>query len=261
MEQQPDQGGEHPHVYDHATARVIASQLHGGQTSPLYALVSSGALVDGLRTELHTWRRGDTPVVVEPWLDALDEYLDSRADEAGPIDGWSRLWPTSPGHDGEDDEPDTGEEERPPYGGSPACAIGRTAITATVPAEQTEDDGAAARQALFERISAAGVTTVSHVDGAAQVPHLQATGLDVARRSVDVRDHLRDRSGGDLGQPRVIGVGDRPVVGQPVQDRKPHTVLVALPGQVGGTLADDPAKALHVVVRRRHLIRFAHTAG
>jgi antirestriction protein len=148
---------------DHATARVIASQLHGGQASPLYALASSGALIEGLRAELDGWRREDTPVELEPWLDALDEYLDSRADEQGPVDGWSRLWPTGPGHDREEDEPDTGDEERPPYGGSPACAIGRTAVTAVLPAEQAAEDETVARQALFERISAAGVTTLGQV--------------------------------------------------------------------------------------------------
>lgn len=192
MEQHPHQGGEHQqdqfreqrgelvtdaHLIhlgitealrearpiDHATARVIASQLHGGQTSPLYALASSGAIVDGLRTELDGWPREDTPVEVEPWMEALDEYLGSREDEPGPVDGWSALWPTGSGHDREDEQPDTGEEERPPYGGSSVCAIVRAAVTATLLVEQAEDDEAEARQALFERISTAGVTTLGQV--------------------------------------------------------------------------------------------------
>jgi antirestriction protein len=144
---------------DHATARVIAAQLHGGQVSPLYALASSGALVDGLQDELDGWRRDDTPVEVEPWLDALDEYLDSRTDQPGPVDGWSKLWPSQPPGRA-DEEPDTGEEERPPCG-SPACVIGRAAITATLPTEQAHE--AEARHALFERISAAGVTTLGQI--------------------------------------------------------------------------------------------------
>jgi hypothetical protein len=148
---------------NHATARAIASQLHGGQASPLYALASSGAMVEGLQDDLDTWRREDTPVELEPWLDALDEYLDNRAEEPGPIEGWSQLWPTGPGHDREDDEPDTGEEERPPYGDSPTCAVSRTAVIATLPADQAEDDEVQAHQALFERISAAGVTTLGQV--------------------------------------------------------------------------------------------------
>lgn len=78
---------------DHATARAIAYQLHGGQPSPLYALASTGAVVDGLRAELADWRSDETPVDIEPWLDVMDEYLDNRTDP-GPIDGWHSLWPT-----------------------------------------------------------------------------------------------------------------------------------------------------------------------
>ncbi|MCG8914897.1 antirestriction protein ArdA [Actinokineospora sp. PR83] len=81
---------------DHATARAIAAQLHGGQESPLYALVSSGALVEGLAEELDTWRRDDTLVELEPWLDALDEYITGRAAAPEPVDGWATLWPGDP---------------------------------------------------------------------------------------------------------------------------------------------------------------------
>lgn len=81
---------------DHATVRAIASQLHGGQASPLYALASSGALVDGLTAELDAWRADNqTGVEVEPWLDALDEYLASR-DDPGRVEGWAALWPRQP---------------------------------------------------------------------------------------------------------------------------------------------------------------------
>lgn len=111
---------------DHATARAIASQLHGGQTSPLYALASSGAVVDGLSAELDTWREdNETRVEVAPWLDALDKYLTAR-DDPSRIEGWSQLWPSQP----------------------------RT--------REPEDDEQA-RQDLFERISAAGVTTLGQV--------------------------------------------------------------------------------------------------
>lgn len=111
---------------DHATARAIASQLHGGQASPLYALSSSGAVVDGLRSELDAWREDNaTGVEVEPWLDALDEYLEAR-DDPNAIEGWHGLWPT------------------PPVAESP-------------------DDEAVERAALMDRISAAGVTTLGQV--------------------------------------------------------------------------------------------------
>jgi hypothetical protein len=84
---------------DHATTRAIASQLHGGQASALYALASSGALVDGLPQELDSWRHSTTPVELEPWLDALDEYLDTREDNPDAVDGWQALWPARPESD------------------------------------------------------------------------------------------------------------------------------------------------------------------
>ncbi|WP_329051239.1 antirestriction protein ArdA [Amycolatopsis sp. NBC_01488] len=144
---------------DHTTVRVIASQLHGGQRSPLYALASTGALTDGLRDELDAWREdNETGVEVEPWLDALDEYLDNR-DDAAPVAGWHQLWPAQP--ERQDDEPDSRDEERPPYG-PPADAMGRLAVSTSDQVEQSPEE-AAACQALFERISAAGVRTLGEV--------------------------------------------------------------------------------------------------
>lgn len=78
---------------DHATARCIAAQLHGGQASALYALASSGAVVGGLDQELDWWRNADTPAEIEPWLDALDEYLDTREDNPDTIEDWRSFWP------------------------------------------------------------------------------------------------------------------------------------------------------------------------
>jgi hypothetical protein len=75
----------HDRPIDHSTARAIAAQLHGGQASALYALASSGVMVEGLALELDTVRR-DASVQLEPWLDALDEYLAWR-DEHHPIEG------------------------------------------------------------------------------------------------------------------------------------------------------------------------------
>jgi antirestriction protein len=173
LHEQPAASGEHPtdadlihygitealrgaRPIDHATARAI----HGGQASSLYALASSGALVEGLQAELDGLHTEEIPTEVEPWLDALDEYLEGRADESGPIDGWPELWPRGPGRR-EENEPETGEEERPPYG-SPACAMGRKAISARVEAPPGEDE-AEARQALLQRINAAGVRTLGEV--------------------------------------------------------------------------------------------------
>lgn len=141
---------------DHATARAIAAQLHGGQVSPLYALASSGAIVGGLSAELDTWREdNETGVEVEPWLDALDEYLGSRNDP-NPVDGWSKLWPAQPrAHE----EPDESDVRHP---GSLACEVGRPVVNASVELS-TEGDEAAARTALLDRLNAAAVTTLGEV--------------------------------------------------------------------------------------------------
>jgi uncharacterized protein (DUF2342 family) len=77
---------------DDATARVIAAQLHGGQTSALCSLATTGAIVEGLEAELFA---DDLPVEVEPWTTALEEYLAAR-EHRGPVEGWSNLWPTGP---------------------------------------------------------------------------------------------------------------------------------------------------------------------
>lgn len=119
---------------DHATARCIASQLHGGQASALYALASSGAVVDGLDAELDSCRRDDTPVEIEPWLDALDEYLGSREDPS-PIEDWHQLWPAQP--ERHDDEPAPGGAERP-LSEAAVGGIGQTALNTQV--EQQDDD-------------------------------------------------------------------------------------------------------------------------
>lgn len=44
----------------------------------------------------------------------MDEYIASRQGNPDPIDGWHQLWPLQP--EREEDEPDTGEGDRPPYG-------------------------------------------------------------------------------------------------------------------------------------------------
>ena len=141
---------------DHATARAIASQLHGGQASALHALASSGAVVDGLDRELDDWREdNETGIELEPWLDALDEYLEGR-DDASPVEGWADLWPALPVAP---EAPDQSEHDS----GSIACEIGRHAVHASLPAEQPEADDEAARAEVLARITAAGVTTLGQV--------------------------------------------------------------------------------------------------
>lgn len=138
---------------DHATARCIAAQLHGGQTSALYALASSGAVVDGLEAELDTWRRDETPIQVEPWLDALDEYLGSREDP-NPIEDWHQLWPTVPAGEAEQSYP--GDEETSSE--ASACTLGQQSVPASI-GERPDSH----RDELMQRIAAAGVTTLGQV--------------------------------------------------------------------------------------------------
>jgi len=111
---------------DHATVRAIAAGLHSGQATALYALASSGAVVDGLASELEQCRADSTlGVEVEPWFDALDDYLAHR-DSPEPIEGWADLWPMQP-------------------------------------SAANSDDEAEARANLMARISAASVTTLGEV--------------------------------------------------------------------------------------------------
>lgn len=76
-------------------ARVIASQLHGGQDSPLYALSSSGAIVGGLLEEIDRDMCNDK---IEPiaryWAEKLEMYVMVRVQEnqVDSIEGWSDLW-------------------------------------------------------------------------------------------------------------------------------------------------------------------------
>jgi antirestriction protein len=71
---------------DHRTARYIASQLHDGQPSALYALASSGAISPEAFDELNH-DRAEQPTVVRRWMDCLTVYCAARTDP-GPVDGW-----------------------------------------------------------------------------------------------------------------------------------------------------------------------------
>ena len=78
---------------DHATARLIASNLHLGQLPGLRAFSSSGTLSESLQSELDQLR-SEAPIEAESWLDAMDEYLAVR-DDPRPIARWHELWPTA----------------------------------------------------------------------------------------------------------------------------------------------------------------------
>lgn len=71
---------------DDRTARYIASQLHGGQASALYALASSGAVWPEVIEELGR-ELDEQPASVRAWNDSLAAYCALRGDR-GPVDGW-----------------------------------------------------------------------------------------------------------------------------------------------------------------------------
>lgn len=132
---------------DHATARVIATQLHGGQASALYALSATGALSERLAAELDDWRHKDSAEVdVEPWLRALHEYLQERADPT-PVAGWDRLWPP-----GSVSTAAALADEPAPEGEGPPALAHRNAA----PLDSITEDEESLHADLFRRISAAG---------------------------------------------------------------------------------------------------------
>ena len=82
-------------IYD-AQARRIASEWHGGMSSALYALASSGAVdLDRARNEIsrELWQLDVGEARRE--LLALDKYV-RTAGERPARDGWFRLWDDSP---------------------------------------------------------------------------------------------------------------------------------------------------------------------
>ena len=71
-------------------ARVIAAGWHGGQTSALCALATSGAILEDAEWEI------DKEIVLadefgKEVLESLNQYV-RRFGLRGPVDGWSSLW-------------------------------------------------------------------------------------------------------------------------------------------------------------------------
>lgn len=79
-------------VISDACARVIASQWHSGQWSPLYALQSSGAITDGAAAEVSDAGASTSVPAEQAALRELGRYIDHHG-ARGPVDGWSSLWP------------------------------------------------------------------------------------------------------------------------------------------------------------------------
>lgn len=112
---------------DNRTARYIAAQLHGGQTSALYALASSGAITDRVMGELVDERTVQSPAV-QTWIDALITYCAQRADH-DPIPDWV-----------EQAQAETAAELQARFGGPPAFSRGQSrASSSTSPEQQTDE--------------------------------------------------------------------------------------------------------------------------
>lgn len=70
-------------------ARIIASEWHGGQRSPLYALTSTGAIVEGVEREImEDIAYPSTDSTETARLNSLLDYVEAKG-ERGPQSGWS----------------------------------------------------------------------------------------------------------------------------------------------------------------------------
>lgn len=83
-------------VMTDATARVIASQLHGGQASDLYVFASTGYIRDTLMREIeHLAEEFDEYDPSQRRIAHLAAYLAQRISQPRgrqPVKGWSELW-------------------------------------------------------------------------------------------------------------------------------------------------------------------------
>lgn len=82
-----------------ATARMIASQFHAGQSSDLYSLASTGYISDDLLDEIaRAYNEFKDQPAEQRKIAALSVYVaerKSRGDVAA-VDGWSKLWLEAP---------------------------------------------------------------------------------------------------------------------------------------------------------------------
>jgi len=76
-------------------ARVIASLLHTGQASSMYALSSNGAITEDLFSEIDSAIKDETlDPLARSWAEKLKQYVETRVvnGQVEPVHGWSHLW-------------------------------------------------------------------------------------------------------------------------------------------------------------------------
>lgn len=84
------------------TVRRISAEWHGGQTSAVYALASTGAILHGCSSELQAslqqaQLQRDTSSDPQEWIDSLGELgalweWVEQTGLRGPVDGWHLKW-------------------------------------------------------------------------------------------------------------------------------------------------------------------------
>ncbi|UNQ40936.1 hypothetical protein MPC38_06710 [Prescottella equi] len=119
------QANEQKRPISDAGARVIASMLHNGQGSAMYALSSSGAILEGLDGEIsrdEVMANTADLLEIQRWAGELRTYVEQREDH-GPVEGWHKLWLDRPvaGYDEEDRCTECGAHIAEPH--SPHCPL------------------------------------------------------------------------------------------------------------------------------------------
>lgn len=205
----------------HAAARVAASMLHNGMSSPLYALASSGALLDGLSDELDRELRlateHDAPEIAA-WVEQLQAYVTSR-DSNDPVDGWSELWLEQPvyvdtGLDENDECTECGEHFANPH--DPRCNRSHEDY------EVEEDDSYSSVPAeadALTRLEAEIQAKLGHVSTAALVRRMErAPDFGYDDEQIELSRRLREqgktwRWTQDFHNPRIVVEGTDTEVG------------------------------------------------
>ncbi|EON33770.1 hypothetical protein GTC6_05367 [Gordonia terrae C-6] len=204
IERSIDRALETEQRIDDATAKVIASMLHSGQFTALYALSSSGAISHRLADELdleHRLSIQQNAPEIRRWVEQLQAYVQGR-ESHDPVEGWPQLWLQQPEAverelDDEDCCVDCGEHFADPH--APGCP------REDVPnqEEPAEDD---ARSALEAKVQSA----LGHLTTSALIRRIEkAQDFGYDDEAVELSRRLREegkdwRWSDDFCNPRIV---------------------------------------------------------